>query len=52
MTAAALLDQAKKENKKLTDDDIDAAMRGNICRCCTYPRIRDAVRKLAGSATS
>jgi isoquinoline 1-oxidoreductase alpha subunit len=48
MTASALL----KANPHPTDDDIDHAMRGNICRCGTYPRIKDAIRKLGGSATS
>jgi isoquinoline 1-oxidoreductase subunit alpha len=31
-----------------TDDQIDAAMTGNICRCCTYLRIRAAIKKAAG----
>jgi isoquinoline 1-oxidoreductase subunit alpha len=48
MSAAALL----ATNKQPTDDDIDDAMRGNICRCCTYPRIRDAIKKAAGGQTS
>jgi isoquinoline 1-oxidoreductase alpha subunit len=48
MTAAALL----KANPHPNDEQIDAAMRGNICRCGTYPRIKDAIRRLAGSATS
>jgi len=30
-----------------TDDDIDAAMNGNICRCGTYPRIRAAIKAAA-----
>ena len=30
-----------------TDDDIDAAMGGNLCRCATYPRLRAAVRAAA-----
>ena len=30
-----------------TDDDIDAAMAGNICRCGTYDRIRAAIHKAA-----
>ena len=45
MTAAALL--VKKP--KPTDADIDAAMNGNICRCTTYPRIRQAIHKAAGN---
>jgi isoquinoline 1-oxidoreductase subunit alpha len=32
-----------------TDADIDNAMAGNICRCGTYPRIRAAIHKAAGS---
>jgi isoquinoline 1-oxidoreductase alpha subunit len=40
MTAVALL----KKNPKPTDEDIDAAMSGNICRCGTYQRIRDAIK--------
>ena len=45
MTAAALL----AHNGNPTDEDIDNAMRGNICRCGTYPRIREAIHKAAGS---
>jgi isoquinoline 1-oxidoreductase subunit alpha len=40
MTAAALL----KENPKPTDEDIDNAMSGNICRCGTYLRIKEAIK--------
>ncbi len=43
MAATALL----ASNKKPTDDDIDAAMSGNICRCGTYPRIRAAIHEAA-----
>jgi aerobic-type carbon monoxide dehydrogenase small subunit (CoxS/CutS family) len=39
MTAVALL--AKKPVP--TDDDIDRALSGNICRCGTYNRVRDAI---------
>lgn len=39
MSAAVLL----KENKNPTDQDISDAMAGNICRCGTYLRIRDAI---------
>ncbi|CCB64389.1 (2Fe-2S)-binding protein [Hyphomicrobium sp. B1] len=45
MSAAALL--AHKPNP--TDDDIDAAMAGNICRCGTYVRIRAAIKKAAAA---
>jgi isoquinoline 1-oxidoreductase subunit alpha len=43
MSAAALL--AKAPNP--TDDQIDAAMAGNICRCGTYQRIREATHRAA-----
>ena len=43
MSAAALLAQ----NTTPTDQDIDAAMAGNICRCGTYQRIRAAVHRAA-----
>lgn len=39
MSAVALL----KEKPNPTDEDIDAAMSGNICRCGTYLRIREAI---------
>ncbi len=41
MSAAALL--ARKP--KPTDGDIDEAMRGNLCRCCTYQSVRTAIRR-------
>ena len=40
MTAAALL----KNNPSPTDREIDAAMNGNICRCGTYVRIKEAIK--------
>ena len=40
MSATALL----KTNHKPSDADIDAAMSGNICRCGTYQRIREAIK--------
>lgn len=43
MSAAALLER----NPSPSDDDIDAAMSGNICRCGTYPRIRAAIHRAA-----
>ena len=43
MQAAALL----SETPSPTDDDIDAAMQGNLCRCGTYPRIRAAIKTAA-----
>jgi isoquinoline 1-oxidoreductase alpha subunit len=46
MGAAAFL----KEDIEVTDDAIDAAMGGNICRCGTYPRIRAAIKSIARSS--
>jgi isoquinoline 1-oxidoreductase alpha subunit len=43
MSAAVLL----RENSNPTDQDIDDAMSGNICRCGTYQRIRTAIHKAA-----
>ena len=48
MSAAALL----RAKPKPTDRDIDAAMNGNLCRCATYLRIREAVHRAAGSTTT
>jgi isoquinoline 1-oxidoreductase subunit alpha len=45
MGATALL----AANPKPSDADIDSAMAGNICRCGTYPRIRAAIHKAAGT---
>jgi isoquinoline 1-oxidoreductase alpha subunit len=47
MSASALL----ASRPRPTDSDIDAAMSGNICRCGTYLRIRDAIRQAAQSNT-
>jgi isoquinoline 1-oxidoreductase alpha subunit len=44
MSAVALLEK----NPNPTDEDIDNAMSGNICRCGTYTRIRAAIHKAAG----
>ncbi len=43
MSAAALL----ARNPKPSDADIDAAMTGNLCRCATYLRIRQAIHRAA-----
>jgi isoquinoline 1-oxidoreductase alpha subunit len=43
MSAAALL----AENPSPSDDDIDRAMEGNLCRCGTYTRIRRAIHAVA-----
>ena len=40
-------DRAPGREPKPSDDDIDAAMSGNICRCATYQRIRAAVHAAA-----
>ncbi len=45
MSAVALL----KRTAKPTDDDIDQAMSGNICRCGTYTRIRAAIKQVASA---
>lgn len=45
MSAASLLEL----NPKPTDEDIDLAMNGNICRCATYVRIRAAIHDAAKS---
>ena len=46
MSAAALLHQKPTP----TDAEIDAAMSGNICRCGTYVRIREAIKRAAQAA--
>ena len=46
MSATALLDAIPHPE----DADIDAAMAGNICRCGTYVRIRQAIKQAAGGA--
>jgi isoquinoline 1-oxidoreductase subunit alpha len=43
MSAAALL----SKNPDPTDQEIDRAMSGNVCRCCAYSRIRAAIKKAA-----
>lgn len=43
MQAAALL----AENPDPSDDEINVAMQGNLCRCGTYPRIRAAIKRAA-----
>jgi isoquinoline 1-oxidoreductase alpha subunit len=45
MSASALL----TSNPRPTDSDIDNAMSGNICRCGTYVRIREAIKQAAQS---
>src|SRR5579872_630044 len=48
MSAAVLL----KENSNPTDEDIDEAMSGNVCRCGTYPRLRQAIHRAAQLASN
>ena len=48
MSAAALLDSIPQPN----DADIDAAMAGNICRCGTYVRIREAIKRAAAERSA
>lgn len=45
MSAIALLNEINKP----TDKDIDLAMTGNVCRCCTYHRIRAAIHDAAAA---
>jgi isoquinoline 1-oxidoreductase alpha subunit len=47
MSASALLAATPQPN----DTDINAAMAGNICRCGTYVRIREAIKRAAGSGS-
>jgi isoquinoline 1-oxidoreductase alpha subunit len=46
MQAAGLLAQTPTPS----DEDIDSAMAGNICRCGTYQRIREAIKAAAAEA--
>ena len=46
MNAAALLDS----NPKPSDEEIEAAMNGNICRCGTYTRIKAAIKTASGQS--
>ena len=48
MSAVALLDEIANP----TDEDIDNAMGGNLCRCGTYPRIRSAIKRAAALKTA
>ena len=47
MSAAALL----ANNPRPSDTDINTAMNGNLCRCGTYSRIREAIKRAASMAT-
>jgi aerobic-type carbon monoxide dehydrogenase small subunit (CoxS/CutS family) len=48
MSAAALLERTPNPS----DDDIDTAMNGNVCRCGTYVRIREAIHLAANGGTT
>jgi isoquinoline 1-oxidoreductase alpha subunit len=48
MNAAAFL----ARNPSPTDSEIDEAQQDNLCRCGTYPRIREAIRAAAGLAAT
>jgi isoquinoline 1-oxidoreductase alpha subunit len=48
MSAAALLERTPRP----TDADIDGAMSGNLCRCGTYPRVRQAIHEAAQAGTA
>jgi isoquinoline 1-oxidoreductase alpha subunit len=48
MSACALLSHKPQPS----DNDIDNAMSGNLCRCCTYTRIRAAIKQAAGVPTA
>ena len=47
MEAVALVNDARSHGKTITDDDLDQIR--NVCRCGTYPRIREAITSAAGS---
>ena len=46
MSAAALLES----NPNPTEEDVDAAMAGNLCRCGCYPRIKQAILSVGAEA--
>jgi aerobic-type carbon monoxide dehydrogenase small subunit (CoxS/CutS family) len=48
MSATALL----RDNRKPNEEQILAAMNGNVCRCGTYPRILEAIRRASGQMAS
>jgi isoquinoline 1-oxidoreductase alpha subunit len=47
MAAVALVNQTRAEGRQITDADIDSLR--NICRCGTYPRIREAIVEAAAN---
>jgi len=48
MASVPLVEMCRNSGVMPTDEQIDDVMRGNICRCGTYPRIREAIKKAAG----
>ena len=48
MASVPLVEMCRRTGVMPTDEQIDDVMRGNICRCGTYPRIREAIKKAAG----
>ena len=47
MAAVALVKRSRRQGRAITDDDLDGIR--NVCRCGTYPRIREAISSAAGS---
>ena len=47
MEAVALVKEVKAQGRSITDDDLDGIR--NVCRCGTYPRIREAISSAAGT---
>ena len=47
MEAVALVNDARSQGRTVTDSDLDQIR--NVCRCGTYPRIREAITSAAGS---
>ena len=39
-----------RTNPNPTDEEIESAMRGNLCRCMTYPRVNKAIRSVVDNA--
>lgn len=51
MASVPLVEMCRRNGIQPTDEQIDDVMRGNICRCGTYPRIREAIKKAAGATS-
>ena len=52
MTAAAFVKKRLEKKQPITDESIDGAMAGNLCRCATYTRIRAGIKRAAGMTTA